>query len=128
MITDLAPCPFCGSPAMVHEVTSLSVARAQCSSEDCGILGPLSDSEAAAIDAWNTRPNRATVATLTAEVGRLRALLSEAVNPRMGFIDEEYGCCRLCQAGWNYTSDTCVHTSDCLITRARAALTPDDAP
>jgi hypothetical protein len=77
----------------------------------------------------------ATVATLTAEVARLKALLVEFVGKR----DAGYNwwgegpfeaLCIHCETDAIGKDDKIYypHADDCLVVRARAALTPEDAP
>lgn len=52
----LLACPFCGSRAEVEEVVPGFKWWALCQGADCGISGHMYDSAAAAVSAWNRRP------------------------------------------------------------------------
>lgn len=85
------------------------------------------------IDRFNTRE---IVAGLLEENARLRGLLREFVgDPEAArYEDAEADRCWFCESDIEYIwSDgmqvaTYPHTPDCLVTRARAALAPEDAP
>ena len=49
---ELLSCPFCGGEAFLFEESEYCI-YVEC--EDCKIATPAYDSEAEAIDAWNTR-------------------------------------------------------------------------
>jgi hypothetical protein len=59
--TDLQPCPFCGEVAFTSEVSGFWVAYCNAEDDDCSVNPEtdLCDTEAEAINAWNTRPTDA---------------------------------------------------------------------
>ena len=53
-MNELKPCPFCGSTDH-HHIASVLNGRSQVHCEYCGSEGPVCESEASAIAAWNRR-------------------------------------------------------------------------
>lgn len=124
----LKPCPLCGNAAAFipdppNSLSILQQFRVGCTNLSCLARGPSGPNKAAVIAAWNTRPAEATVATLTAEVARLRALLGEFVADEEKLQKwmpySEYSTCIFCGAIYQ-------HESDCLVLHARAALAPEE--
>lgn len=55
-VTQLKPCPFCGSAAKIIAPLGYGNVRAsECSNSDCAATGPWAANQAEAIAAWNTR-------------------------------------------------------------------------
>jgi len=93
-MSELKPCPFCGSEAVLCPRAMPSSIRFQvmCDWQGCETKGLVYGCEAEAIDAWNTRieepshpePERAVVddlAAANAEIERLRGLLIDPGSP-----------------------------------------------
>jgi Lar family restriction alleviation protein len=54
----LYPCPFCGSAGRPYVATHLHdgrISQAYVSCDECSASGPAEDTEAAAVERWNTR-------------------------------------------------------------------------
>jgi Lar family restriction alleviation protein len=54
IVERLLPCPFCGAAAEVEQ-SIIGGVTVCCEVFDCVAAGPLRDTEAEAIEAWNTR-------------------------------------------------------------------------
>jgi len=50
----IKPCPFCGDRVFAVEATEMMGGYVKCPS--CGTEGPVADSTAESVSAWNTRP------------------------------------------------------------------------
>lgn len=62
-MTELSACPFCGSETSSHIYTVEDfkgdrprLEHSYVSCEDCGVQGPVADTEMEAVAAWNERP------------------------------------------------------------------------
>lgn len=59
-MSDLKPCPFCGSEAVVNYKQALGTWIVECTNSYCPasyMIGMDYDTKLEAVDAWNRRPN-----------------------------------------------------------------------
>jgi len=95
MSEELKPCPFCGwtKPVIEHIEGTYNV---EC--PDCASAGPLEDSRAQAIAAWNRRADTDRIEALEAENARLREELRKAKQPHWFYFGDgcESDSCRDC--------------------------------
>lgn len=83
----LKPCPFCGGEAMQSEnrAAGLHWWQIECVARLCSAVGPTAyDTEAAAITAWNTRPDADIVRQLVEALEKARPFVSPSYFPGTG--------------------------------------------
>ena len=115
-MSKLLPCPFCAGSAEFRSSTSGTQEWIRCVNPECDAFGPFARTQAEAAAKWNERAGRDTtqaqallvgeeIATLQAEVARLRAMLKAMEWP----LDaDQVPYCPWCQR------DQCEgHAADC---------------
>jgi Lar family restriction alleviation protein len=87
-MTNLKPCPFCGGEAGVVANRPFPDAYVQCG--ECDAEGPVSASEAAAVNAWNRRVVDPALAAAEARAEKAEAALREAKASTLREVAEDF--------------------------------------
>jgi hypothetical protein len=119
-MNELLPCPFCAGSAEFRTSTSGTQQWIRCVNPECDAFGPFARTQAEAVAKWNDRAGLDTaqaqallvgeeIATLQAEVARLRAALEAVEWACEGYDHDEIGFCPWC--GWRENAHR--HRADC---------------